>query len=172
MDFGPADQGKGPAAETKFLSTTSVGCQAPCVLPGVRGAVLGRVFTRHAPGSAQSRDASQPVIKKKENIMKTYASTAVAGLFFLAGASIAAADTMVLSPDETTAIHEYVTTQKVAPIDPPSDFTLSVGATLPSTVEVHTLDVPKVKTKYDYVVIGKQTVLVEPGTRKVVQVID
>ena len=104
--------------------------------------------------------------------MKNYASTAVVGLFFLAGASIAAADTLVLTPDETTAVHEYIVTQKVTPIDPPSDFTLSVGATLPSTVEVHTLDVPKVKTKYDYVVIGKQTVLVEPATRKVVQVID
>jgi len=42
----------------------------------------------------------------------------------------------------------------------------------PDTVEVHALDVPKVKTKYDYVVIGKQTVLVEPKTRKIIQVIE
>ena len=104
--------------------------------------------------------------------MKKQVSMSVAGLLFLAGASIAAADTLVLTPDETTAVHEYITTQKVVPIEPPSGFSLSVGATLPSTVEVHTLDVPKVKTKYEYVVIGKQTVLVEPGTRKVVQVLD
>ena len=30
----------------------------------------------------------------------------------------------------------------------------------------------KTKQKYDYVVIGKQTVLVEPGTRKIIQVIE
>jgi hypothetical protein len=90
----------------------------------------------------------------------------------LAGAGIAAADTVVVTPEEQTAIHEYVATQKITPVEPPAGVQISVGATLPDTVEVHSLDVPKVKTKYDYVVVGKQTVLVEPGTRKIVQVID
>ena len=35
--------------------------------------------------------------------MKKQVSMSVAGLLFLAGASIAAADTLVLTPDETTA---------------------------------------------------------------------
>jgi len=95
----------------------------------------------------------------------------VTGLL-LAGAGVAAADTIVVTPDEQTAIKEYVITQKATPIDPPSGVQITVGSTLPDTVEVHALDVPKVKTKYDYVVIGKQTVLVEPKTRKIIQVIE
>lgn len=104
--------------------------------------------------------------------MKTQVTIAAAGLLFLVGAGAAAADSLVLTPEETTSVHEYITTQKVTPVEPPSGFSVSVGATLPSSVEVHALDVPKLKRKYDYVVIGKQTVLVEPGTRKIVQVID
>jgi hypothetical protein len=90
----------------------------------------------------------------------------------LGGAGFAAADTVVITPEEQTVIRDYVVTQKVQPIDPPSGVQITVGSTLPDTVEVHALDVPKLKTKYDYVVVGKQTVLVEPQTRKIVQVID
>jgi Protein of unknown function (DUF1236) len=104
--------------------------------------------------------------------MKRTRIPAVAGLFLLAGAGLAAADTLVLTPDETTAVHEYITTQKVTPVEPPSGFEVSVGATLPDTIELHALSVPKVKHKYEYVVIGHQTVVVEPGTRKIVQVIE
>jgi hypothetical protein len=108
----------------------------------------------------------------KENIMKTHVPTFVAGLLLLAGAGIAAADSLVLTPEESTTVHDYIVSQKVTPVEPPSGFSVSVGATLPSSVEVHALDTPKIKKKYDYVVIGKQTVLVEPGTRKIVQVLD
>ena len=90
----------------------------------------------------------------------------------LGGAGFAAADTVVITPEEQTVIRDYVVTQKVQPIDPPSGVQITVGSTLPDTVEVHALDVPKLKTKYDYVVVGQQTVLVEPQTRKIVQVID
>lgn len=96
----------------------------------------------------------------------------VTGIVLLAGAGVAAADTIVFSPEETTAVREYVVAQKVTPIDPPSGFTVSVGATLPDTVEVHELSVPTIKKKYSYTVVGKQTVIVEPETRKVVHVID
>jgi hypothetical protein len=98
--------------------------------------------------------------------------TGLTGLVLLAGAGMAAADTVVFTPEETTAIHEYVTTQKVAPAEVPSGFTVSVGATLPDTVKVQALDVPKMKKKYSYAVIGKQTVVVEPETHKIIQVIE
>jgi hypothetical protein len=104
--------------------------------------------------------------------MNKYTLPAVAGLFLVAGAGIAAADTLVLTPDETTEVQQYITTQSVTPVEPPSGFEVSVGATLPDTIELHALDVPKIQKKYEYVVIGKQTVLVEPQTRKIVQVIE
>ena len=94
-----------------------------------------------------------------------------AGLL-LGCAGFAAADTVVITPEEQTVIRDYVVTQKVQPIDPPTGAEITVGSTLPETVEVHALDVPTLKTKYDYVVVGKQTVLVEPKTRKIIQVWD
>jgi hypothetical protein len=102
--------------------------------------------------------------------MKKYAVPAVAGLLLLGGTAIAAADTVVVSPEESTVIHEYVTTQKVTPIEAPSGFSVSVGATVPDTVELHVVEAPKLKKKYSYAVIGKQTVVVEPETRQIVEV--
>jgi hypothetical protein len=113
-----------------------------------------------------------PVIKSGKTIMKKHILAALAGTLLLAGAAIAAADTLVLTPDETTEVQQYITTQQVTPVEPPSGFEVSVGATLPDTIELHALNVPKIQKKYEYVVIGKQTVLVEPQTRKIVQVIE
>ncbi|ESY12714.1 DUF1236 domain-containing protein, partial [Mesorhizobium sp. LNJC394B00] len=45
---------------------------------------------------------------------------------------------------------------------------LNVGTALPETVEIH--EVPNVK--YRYVVVDNRTVLVDPGTRKIVKVYD
>ena len=101
--------------------------------------------------------------------MKTLLPT-IAGLMLLGGTGIAAADTIVLSPDDSTTIHEYVTTQHVTPIEPPSGFSVSVGASVPDTVELHAVEAPKIKHKYSYTVIGKQTVVVEPETRKIIEV--
>jgi hypothetical protein len=44
---------------------------------------------------------------------------------------------------------------------------LSIGSALPDTVELHKLP----NAKYRYVVIDNQTVIVDPGTRKIVKVI-
>ena len=104
--------------------------------------------------------------------MKNRALSAFTAMLLLAGAGAASAQTVVVSPEEETAIKEYVTTEKVTPVEPPSGVEITVGATLPDTVELHTLSAPKVKHKYEYVVIGKKTVLVEPGTRKIVHVIE
>lgn len=102
--------------------------------------------------------------------MKSLIPPTFAGLALLSGAAIATADTVVLSPEESTTIHDYVTTQKVTPIEAPSGFSVSVGATVPDTVELHAVEAPKIKHKYSYAVIGKQTVVVEPETRKIIEV--
>jgi hypothetical protein len=103
--------------------------------------------------------------------MRNRALSVLTGVLLLAGVGATAAQTVVVSPEEETVIKEYVTTEKVTPIEPPSGVEITVGATLPDTVELRTLDAPKVKGKYEYVVIGERTVLVEPGTRKIVHVI-
>ncbi|RWP54130.1 DUF1236 domain-containing protein, partial [Mesorhizobium sp.] len=45
---------------------------------------------------------------------------------------------------------------------------LNIGSTLPETVELH--EVPD--TKYSYVMVDNRTVVVDPGTRKIIKVIE
>jgi hypothetical protein len=80
----------------------------------------------------------------------------------------ALADTIVVSPEQETVIREYVTTHSVAPATV-TGVEVSVGTVLPETVELHAIDVPDVT--YRYVVVDGQTLLVDPGTRKIVHVV-
>jgi hypothetical protein len=107
-----------------------------------------------------------------EMAMKAQLSNALAGLLLLAGTGLAAADTVIVTPEQETVIREYIVKQHVEPVAPPSDFDLSVGATLPDTVEMQPLDVPDIETHYDYVVIDGQTALVDPDSRRIVQIIN
>jgi len=77
-----------------------------------------------------------------------------------------------LAPEQRTLIRRYVVERNVAPatIGP----TVTVGATLPPSVEL--LAVPTEwgpnLAPYRYVYADKHVVLVEPSSRRVVQVID
>src|SRR5688500_13135719 len=99
-------------------------------------------------------------------------SSIAAGLLLLASAGATAAQTVVIAPEQETVIREYITTHQVAPVELPADVEVTVGATLPETVEVHVLEVPDLETQYSYVVVDGRTILVEPDTRKVVHIIE
>jgi hypothetical protein len=101
--------------------------------------------------------------------MKTHVTALAAGIFLLAGAGAAAAQDVVIAPEQETVIREYVRSKPVASIDLPG-VELNIGSTLPETVELHKIEAPDVR--YSYTVVGGRTVVVEPGTRKVVKVID
>jgi hypothetical protein len=98
--------------------------------------------------------------------MKMHLTTAAAGLLLLTGIGAAAAEDVVIQPEQETVIREYVHKQPLASVKLPG-VQLSIGSVLPDTVELH--EVPNVK--YRYVVVDNQTVVVDPGTRKIVQVI-
>lgn len=98
--------------------------------------------------------------------MKRHALGAFAATVLLCGTAFA--QTVVISPEQETVIHKYVTTHTVAPVEV-QGVDVAVGATLPDTVELHRVDVPDVN--YSYVVVDGQTLLVEPDTRKVIKVI-
>ncbi|WP_214472083.1 DUF1236 domain-containing protein [Mesorhizobium sp. dw_380] len=94
--------------------------------------------------------------------------TGVAAVFLLlAGIGAAAAEDVVIAPEQDTVIREYVKKQPLASVKVPG-VELNVGTALPDTVELH--EVPNVK--YRYAVIDNRTVLVDPGTRKIVKVND
>jgi hypothetical protein len=94
-----------------------------------------------------------------------------AGWALAAGLSGAfAQDVIVVSPEHDTVVREYVKKRPLASISVPG-VELNIGSSLPETVEVHRFEeAPDVK--YEYVVIDNRTVLVEPGTRRIVKVYD
>ncbi|MER8550195.1 MULTISPECIES: DUF1236 domain-containing protein [unclassified Mesorhizobium] len=98
--------------------------------------------------------------------MRMHLSTAAAGFLLLAGVGAAAAQDVVIDPQQETVIKEYVKKQPLASVKVPG-VELNVGSTLPDSVELH--EVPNVK--YRYVVVDNRTVVVDPGTRKIVKVI-
>ena len=101
------------------------------------------------------------------NIRLTHAA---AGLLFLASGGVADAQTVVIAPEQETLIREYIVKEKVQPVEVPADVQITVGSVLPEVVELRPLNVPDVQ--YRYVVVGNQTVLVEPDTRKIVHIME
>ncbi|RWB26675.1 MAG: DUF1236 domain-containing protein [Mesorhizobium sp.] len=101
--------------------------------------------------------------------MKVHLVPAAAGLAMLAGIGVATADQVIITPEQQTVVREYVQRHPLASISL-LGVELNVGSTLPETVELHPIEVPDVE--YRYVVVDDRTVLVDPGTRRIVQVID
>jgi hypothetical protein len=75
--------------------------------------------------------------------------------------------TVVIQPEQQTIIREYVHKNPAASINI-LGLELSLGTKVPDTVELH--QVPDVT--YRYAVINGQTVLVDPQTHQIVQVLN
>ena len=99
--------------------------------------------------------------------MKMRLSTVAAGFLLLAGVGAASAQDVIIEPEQETVIREYVEKQPLASVKIPG-VELNIGSTLPDTVELH--EVPDVE--YRYVVVDDRTVVVDPGTRKIVKIIE
>ncbi|MER9331869.1 DUF1236 domain-containing protein [Mesorhizobium sp. M0152] len=99
--------------------------------------------------------------------MRIHLTGAAAAFVLLAGVGAAAAQDVVIQPEQETVIREYVKKQPLASVKLPG-VELNVGTALPDTVEMH--EIPNVK--YRYVVVDNRTVVVDPGTRKIVKVLD
>jgi hypothetical protein len=131
-----------------------------------RDASISRCFW-NLPACAAVNGHPQP----KERPMKTLVSTLLAAGLLTAGTAYALADTIVIQPAQQKVIHEYVVKQNPAPVVMPSDTTVEVGTVVPESVQIQELDVPDMPTRYDYMVVNGQTVLVDPQTRKIVEVL-
>ena len=101
--------------------------------------------------------------------MKRLLLTATA-LVVLAGPALPQA--VVIAPEQRKVIKEYVVKEKVRPFQLQSRVT--VGATLPADVELAPVPETWGPTfrSYRYVYTGDDVVLVDPGSRRVVQIID
>jgi hypothetical protein len=101
--------------------------------------------------------------------MKSKVQALLAGIVLLGGLQIASAETVVIAPEQETVIREYVKKKPIASIDLPG-VELNIGSTVPDTVEVYKIEDPTVT--YSYTVVGNRTYVVEPGTRKIVKILD
>jgi hypothetical protein len=101
--------------------------------------------------------------------MKPQIKALLAGVALLGGLQVATAQTVVIAPEQETVIREYVKKKPIASIDLPG-VELNIGSSVPDTVELHRIEDPKVT--YSYTVVGGKTYVVEPGTRKIVHVIN
>ena len=99
-----------------------------------------------------------------------FAGAMVAALF-AAGQTMAQV-AVEIAPEQRTRIKQYVVKEKLRPA--PLTERVIVGATLPATVELQSVPAdwgPSV-SKYRYVYYDDHVVLVEPSSRKVIQIID
>lgn len=99
--------------------------------------------------------------------MRTRTLSVLAGLALLAGTGIVAAQDVIVTPEQQTVIREYVQKKPLASVNV-LGLELGIGSTLPDTVELH--EIPDVQ--YRYVVVNDHTVVVDPSTRRIVEVIN
>jgi hypothetical protein len=80
--------------------------------------------------------------------------------------------TVTIAPEQRTRIKQYVVQQRVKPIT--VEKRVTVGATLPAEIELEAVpsDWGPELSRYRYVYSGNDVVLVEPSSRRVIQVID
>jgi hypothetical protein len=110
------------------------------------------------------------VVGQIQEIEMIFRST-IAATMLLAGTAVAAAQTVVVTPEQETVVRQYVTTNPVV-VERPSNFELVVGAIVPDILKPGELADNTLDQKYQYVVMDGRTVLIEPQTRKVVHIID
>lgn len=94
-------------------------------------------------------------------------SILAASIAALAASSSAFAQTVIVAPEQETAIREYVKKEPAISLNLPG-FEFNIGSTVPDTVELR--EVPN--AEYRYVVVDGRTVVVQPETRRIVKVID
>lgn len=94
----------------------------------------------------------------------------IAAFALAASMSWAIAQDVIITPEQDVVVREYVKKKPLASLSLPG-VELNIGSALPDTVEVHRFEETP-DLKYEYVVIDNRTVLVEPGTRRIVKIYD
>jgi hypothetical protein len=78
--------------------------------------------------------------------------------------------TTTITTEQQSKVRAYVVKEKPASVKVTE--TVSVGAALPASVELRTLPSDVGVTQYRYAIVNDKTVLVEPSSRKIIQVIE
>ena len=99
--------------------------------------------------------------------MKHYLTSVAAAVVLMGGIGVALAENVVvLQPQQETVVREYIKKEPLASVNL-LGVELKLGSSVPDTVELR--EVPDVK--YRVAVINDRTVLVDPETRQIVEVL-
>ncbi len=85
-------------------------------------------------------------------------------------AGIAQTTTTTITTEQQGKVKAYVMKEKPASVKVTES--VAVGSALPSSVTLRTIPSDVGVTGYDYAVVNDKTVLVEPRSRKVIQIIE
>jgi hypothetical protein len=100
-------------------------------------------------------------------VMKLYLWSAAAAVVLMGGIGAALAENVVVvQPQQETVVREYIKREPLASVNL-LGVELKLGSSVPDTVQLR--EVPDVK--YRVAVINDQTVLVDPETRQIVEVL-
>jgi hypothetical protein len=102
-------------------------------------------------------------------ILLTVAAAALAGGF--AVAQVQAQVVVTLEPQVRTELREYVVVRG-EPAVAVADFDVAVGTVVPETVELRMIEGIPAVAEYRYVLVENRILLVDPGTRVIVSVIE
>lgn len=103
-----------------------------------------------------------------------------AGLLALAGPAMAqqtmtttttTTKRVTMTPNERVEIRRYVTEHHVRSVPPPPDFRVAPGARVPESVELYSFPSAAPYRRYRYTDIGGQTVVVDPATHEIIDVV-
>lgn len=104
--------------------------------------------------------------------MKTIIKAALSAATLLAGISYATAqDTIIITPEQRTVVREYVVREKIDPITG-GTYEVAVGSVLPPEVELRKLAIDDFGNQYEFVVTDRGTLVVDPATRRIVDIVN
>ena len=83
----------------------------------------------------------------------------------------AAQDTIIISPEQRTVVREYVVREKIDPMAD-IDYDITVGSIVPAEVQMRKLAIDEFGDEYEFVVTDRGTLVVDPVTRRIVDVVD
>ena len=115
-------------------------------------------------------------MQKSKTSMALFAALALAAGIGTASAqsTTTTTTTTTISPEQETTIYRTITREQVA-VQPPAEWAPSVGTEVPTQVQLYnmpsTVAVPSVRSDR-YTVVNGHVVLVDPGTRRVVRIIE
>jgi len=98
--------------------------------------------------------------------------SALAAAILVAGAGYAAAlDTIIITPEQRTVVREYVVRERIDPM-PDVDYDITVGSIVPAQVQTRKLAIDEFGDQYEFVVTNRGTLVVDPATRQIVDVVE